>query len=443
MNTHNIVPQYKPATSTNIESGSLLITVSSEHNSKEIYKRLIGYGIPKDDIAFENPDGKEVEMIYLKTNHRGIAESIGLEVHDLPLPFDILKSADGQKYAENQITMLKKSPEVKKYISLECYKTKKAIVADDTHFHQLFIKNNSIEQLSRDLKNMSSGISTGFNIGGKDLIFPGGALSIIAAPSGHGKTTFLINCVLGMLENNPDKHVYIISYEESAAAVLMSCFNTYLELEITAGNNRSSIESFFRNSDSTFIKNDQLMKFQERVKTFFYDLINTGRLKISYPELNVQDLIKAIHFIKDNDPNIGALCIDYMQLLQYENNRAKARHEELKQICLLLKDCAIATGLPIIITAQFNRTVTTEADLSIVNIAEAGDIERAASLIIGLFNRNCMMTRSGNVDRDNKPVPQAEELKVEILKGRHIGQGYWDVYLFNGNQGKISQQESF
>jgi len=310
--------------------------------------------------------------------------------------------------------------------------------ANDVNFKQLFLQNNSIEQLSHDLKNISPGVKTGYNIGEVDLIFPGGALSIIAAPTGHGKTTFLINCTLAVLKHHPDKHVYFISYEESVAAIMMSFFNTYLDMEITKGNNRSSIESFFRNGDSTYIKHDLQRQFQEKVKTFFADLMSAGRLKISYPALYAEELIEAIYFIKENDPAVGAICIDYMQLLKLKNaGRNLSRTEELKRICLLLKDCAIATGLPIILTAQFNRTVITEAHMSKENIGEAGDIERVATLIVGIFNRSY----PGNVDRDKKSVPQEAKLMIEVLKGRRVGIGHSAEFDFDGNKGKVTGSE--
>jgi len=52
-----------------------------------------------------------------------------------------------------------------------------------------------------------------------------------------------------------------------------------------------------------------------------------------------------------------------MQLLSLLNKKNIQRQEELKQICLMLKDCAVDTGLPVLLAAQFNRTVVDEAGL--------------------------------------------------------------------------------
>ena len=80
-----------------------------------------------------------------------------------------------------------------------------------------------------------------------------------------------------------------------------------------------------------------------------------------------------------------------------------------------------------------------EATLTYTNISEAGDIERIASLIIGFWNRNFLgfggegnKTKRGNVIKE-----PANELYVEVLKGRHIGTGMSSVFEFDGNIRKI------
>jgi hypothetical protein len=107
----------------------------------------------------------------------------------------------------------------------------------------------------------------------------------------------------------------------------------------------------------------------------------------------------------------------------------------------MLKDCAIETGLPILLGAQFNRTVVAEADLSPTNIGEAGDIERIANLIIGGWNRNFNgFSKEGNRDKNKKLIPQEPAIYFEILKGRGIGNGHNSVLDFNGSTGKLSNR---
>jgi len=131
-----------------------------------------------------------------------------------------------------------------------------------------------------------------------------------------------------------------------------------------------------------------------------------------------------------------------MQLLSLLNKKNIQRQEELKQICLMLKDCAVDTGLPVLLAAQFNRTVVDEAGLSPTAIGEAGDIERAANMVIGLWNRNYDgFSSEGNKKKGGAKVPKEPAMYLEILKGRETGIGHSSVFDLNGNTGKLSVQK--
>ncbi len=303
------------------------------------------------------------------------------------------------------------------------------------------LDNNSETNLIEELKRTSPGVSTGFTIGNENIKIPGGAISVIALPTSHGKTATLINFSLGILNHHSDKSVYFFTYEESWASIKTLFINTYINKELSK-NNRESIKSYFINGDMQFIKTDKedvsmRADFLKDKDVFFKNLINNGRLKIFYSDMSVEELVASIHFIKKNT-NVGLVCIDYMQMLKLLKSNQISRQEELKQICLILKDCAIETGLPIMLGAQFNRQVVSEADLSPTQIGEAGDIERIASLIIGGWNRNFAgFTKEGNKNKAGKLVPVEPAIYFEILKGRGIGNGHNSVMDFNGNTGKL------
>lgn len=303
------------------------------------------------------------------------------------------------------------------------------------------LEHDTEANLRTELSMVSVGIETGYTIGEVDLAFPGGAISIIAAPTSHGKTTALINFSLGVLKENSDKNVYFFSHEESKASITLSFMSVWIGAELSK-NNRSSLEHFFRGTadGDKYIKQEQKELFMLKKERFFAELINTGRLKIHYSEMTADKLVEAINYIKERDPKVGLICIDYMQLLKLAKPARTARQEELKQICLMLNECAVKTGLPIVLAAQFNRSVVAEADLSPVQIGEAGDIERIASLIIGIFNRSFdAMSRTGNINRKGEAVPKEQTLYVEVLKGRKIGNSHNCVMKFDGNTGVITK----
>lgn len=320
------------------------------------------------------------------------------------------------------------------------------IQAEDKSSFNYLLENNSEEKLIEELTSLSPGVDTGYKIGDIDLKFPGGAVSIIAAPTSHGKTTALSNFTLGALEKNPEKSVYFFTYEECTSSILTLFLNTWVSKKLSEHNirpiskkNRDSIDHYFRAKTDRhkFMTIETRNFFDTYKKNFFESLINTGRLRVFYSDKRAEELVESIRFIAKNDTNVGLICIDYMQLLKLQNEFKGSRQEALKDICLMLKDVAIETGLPIVLAAQFNRTVVSEADLSPVNIGEAGDIERVALLIIGMFNRNFQLNRDGNKDKAGKLIEKENAIYFEILKGRRIGNNHSCVMDFDGNGSRL------
>lgn len=304
--------------------------------------------------------------------------------------------------------------------------------------YQHLLEPSSEKEIIEEIQNVSPGVRVGMKIGDIDLEFPGGAITINAAPTSHGKTTMLINQAHGVLKQNPNKCIYFFSYEESKSSIMTLFLNTFIEKEISK-NNRRSIESFFREGNCKHVKEEERQAFLRDKKCFFETLINNGRLNIFYSDMAAEQLCQAIRFLRKSRDDIGAIFIDYMQLLNPLEVGKLNRQEQLKYICLILKDCAVETGLPIILAAQFNRQVTCEADLSPIYISEAGDIERIAALILGFWNRNFLgFSREGNKTKSGDTITAPrQEIYIEVLKGRKIGNGQSSILSFRGNEGKV------
>lgn len=380
----------------------------------------------------------------------------GLQANDKDTDFNDLQNLVGIETVKQQLqdnmpqvqsTTIKPAIETKPFEQTLTTQEKivRPVTSTDSNDLSYLLAPNSEEKLTADIKSISKGISTGYTIGDIDLIFPGGAISVIAAPTSHGKTTALINFCLSAIDKNPETNAYFFSYEESEASILVSFLNTYISkrhpvadiIEPLSKNNKRSIESFYRDDKAEFINNKLIGTFTTSKNCFFKELIDTKRLKIIYSEVSIEQLVKSIEFIKKNDPKVGIICIDYIQLLRLSTSKL-SRQEQVKEICTQLKNCAIKTGLPIVTAAQFNRTVTSEGNMSVVSIGEAGDIERIASLVIGMFNRNFKnMDKEGNKDRSGDTIDEKDTIYFEVLKGRNVGVGHNTVMNFNGNAGTL------
>jgi DNA primase catalytic core len=360
-------------------------------------------------------------------------ESLSITVDRLTSTRDKEAQAIDFKKLLTEANKLQDSGEVDKAMALLDSKVKSIKLKDKaTEFSSLLIPIKEDEVRQR-LTNKPESLNSGYTIGGEPLLLPSGAITVLSAPTSHGKTTFLINLALNIAQTYTDKEAYLFSYEEDSDSILINALNTYLDTPLS-GNNRTTLKNHFAGANKTTI---------EGKDKFFKELIDTKRLNVNYSNYSSDTLIEAIRYIhKHGKP--GAIFIDYIQLLNLPEGKYKtySRQEELKQICIALKDVAVETGLPIILGAQFNRTVTNQLQLHATKIGEAGDIERIANLIIGFWNNNFKpLATEGEVNEISQKggyIP--DTIYTTILKNRGGRVGLEEALSFNGNTGKISNQ---
>lgn len=303
------------------------------------------------------------------------------------------------------------------------------------------------ESIAERQRNKPKGLPTSYWIdeGMVQIELPAGALTILAAPTSHGKTTLLNNFGLDVALLYPQKRFHFFSYEEDADVVLMKALNAFINETLCEGNNNlRAIQHFFSTGKLTYIKEPMRGVFLDKKKIFFDELISTGCYNIHYVNYDADTLGEACEYLAQ-DPDTGAIFIDYAQLLNLPSNKYKtfSRQEELKTICLNLKDVAVATGLPIVLGAQFNRQVTHHLKMHATMIGEAGDIERAANLIIGLWNN--VYDPFGATDKDLEEIERKsmnipDTIYAKALKFRGGRPNVSDNWPFNGNTGKVANK---
>jgi len=163
----------------------------------------------------------------------------------------------------------------------------------------------------------------------------------------------------------------------------------------------------------------------------------------------VGDIIAGINeAIRTTEGSIGAVFIDYAQLLR-GNDGERTRQEELKGICISMKDLAVETGLPFIIGAQFNRQVTSPLDLHATALGEAGDLERIASLLVGIWNgdkkaiakKEDLSTLKKDPYKLGDDGTRKDKMYFEILKNREGESGTNDWLQWHGATGRISNEQ--
>lgn len=327
---------------------------------------------------------------------------------------------------------------------------------------------DSPEAILARIKNKPPVFTSRFKMkAGKDepLTFPTGALSFIVAPSGHGKTTMLLNLLADASRDHQEKRHYLFSFEEDAAMVYLKTFNSWADKQWGQfkGGNISTFEHYVRTNKPDFFRTTENFGIEVHIADFkskwdeFWKLVNSGTITIKQGDFMAEDLCHGIRELA-KEGNAGIVLIDYAQLLYLDNpEKGTARTEELKRIMLALKDVAVETGLPIILAAQFNRQVVHASFMHMSKIADAADIERAAAKVIGLWNGNKAARATGeNAEKAIEGFNESAEIKAQeykndepqdngtmflrILKDRNGPSELWATYPLSGGRLNITRE---
>jgi replicative DNA helicase len=392
-------------------------------------------------------------------------KELGIKEESLKLTIDRLTSTRDK---ESQDRELKKT--LKKASELQAEgKREEAIEFLDNNLKKVKLKNKATEfsklllptseaQIKEEEARLPGSLNSGISIAGEELLLPGGAISVISAPTNHGKTIFLINTALNVAERYPDKKFIFFTYEERDTAILQYFLNTYINISLNSSDkgNRRVLRDYFKTGSTQFFSSKNLEYFNAKKEEFFKTYIETGRILVKYVDYNSRELDLAIRYLHEKEPDIGGVFIDYFQLLNLpgETKRAErinSRQEELKEICQTLKRVAVNTGLPLILAAQFNREVTNIMRLHPTHIGEAGDIERIVNTLVGLWNMDKKPVLKGITDAEIDEINRrifsrkvkgdgAKNMYLEILKSRDLPTGSYDFLDFDGNTGKIKNR---
>ena len=295
-----------------------------------------------------------------------------------------------------------------------------------------------------------------FDRGGKPLplTLPSGALSIIAAPTSHGKSTFLRNLALDVAKRYDDKSVLYFTFEESEEDVIAQFTNTYVDAllheESTKHPQLEAIVNYYRTGKTEYIKENVIEDFKRKEEEFSTDYLDSGRIRIFYRDYNLETLIDALEFAVNHIP-AKAIFVDYIQILRSQRLARQPRNEQLKEICISLKDFSVKYKLPVVLAAQLTREAKTPLRMDNSQMAESSDIEKAANTIICLWNSAFKASTYGDKGQSKDETEELNRLEKEGFKlgtpGKIFakltkkrgsrGVGMYALLAFNGYSGKI------
>lgn len=347
-----------------------------------------------------------------------------------------------------------------------------------------FFTPSTLAATSAALKKRGEGLHTKYTLfkyqNGKtirtEFTIPPKQLTVIAAATGHGKSTFCYNLALRLIEHNkrPDKtdvKVVYISYEEAKESIEPKFINVMTGLNLTE-NNREAIAADIANGgtgefivkgckDEEKQQRERMRKQYQAAIRKFYNYAAAGTLTVQYCDFDTTDLCTLIREYRKRDA-ADVVIIDYVQLQEKESSKAHGRNrpDELKEICADLRKLANDEkfGLPLIIASQFNREVQRSNDprtMDKTNLGESANIEHSANVILGLWScqetnpEKYYKTENGAVTNeltaDGKRLLEYQHtahiddpfIYARLLKSRDGINGLNATFNYYGNCGRI------
>lgn len=230
-------------------------------------------------------------------------------------------------------------------------------------------------------------------------------IAVFCAPTSHGKTMILFQSALDAVQRTDKTYIYV-SCEENKRQLIERALNVYLDIQATPDGKaenggycfieqtrKKSIKAAIRgdvpNEYEAFMGHsahfDNLSKqIQDGIRKYAAQI--RPRLKFIHTDASAEsicsNILRVVEEYREKGVEVGGVFVDYMQLLTTDSKQF-SRHDELKDICKALKDCAARTELPVIIAAQLNRAVMDTQNggidgVTVANIGEGADIERIA-----------------------------------------------------------------
>ncbi|MBQ9029179.1 replicative DNA helicase [Candidatus Saccharibacteria bacterium] len=241
-----------------------------------------------------------------------------------------------------------------------------------------------IEELHRN-KGALRGLKTGFIDLDKKLAgFQKGTLVIVGARPAMGKTTFAQNLAFNMASINK-KHILFFTMEMAATEITERMVAAVAGVDSWRIRDGSlSDEDFSKISDALGDIDDTPILFDDTSHMNILELRNKAR--------------RAAH-----DYELGAIIIDYLQLLNGTDRYAGNRVQEVTEVSRGLKTLARELEIPVIALAQLSRNVTGRDDPKPIlsDLRDSGSIEQDADVVMFLHRPDYYHENDDDYEKTN------------------------------------------
>lgn len=215
------------------------------------------------------------------------------------------------------------------------------------------------------------GLSTGFP--SLDRVLDGlqdGAMIVVGARPGVGKTSFLVNVLQSLALSDPAVPVGMISLEMPTEQLLERSLFSLSKIDSAALRRGSKLTQY------------QTIEFSRWVKT-----MKSAPFHIADKSAMTIGEIQAVARQMVNENGIKCLGVDYLQLARGMSKQSNGNRErEVSEISAGLKAIAKDLRIPVIVLAQLNRDVTKRDGKAAVpkvsDLRDSGSIEQDADQVL-------------------------------------------------------------
>lgn len=449
------------------------------------------------DIASREIDPLKSSQI-LQTLKDKVLDQMGVNLDEIKKGIE-LKVAQRRREEENKRLTAATEAELKKASALltegkpaeAAAKVRKAEEilqnVEDREKYAKLLQDNT-DELYESYKVAPKSLSTNITLYTRDktpypLIFPSGAISIIGACTGHGKSKLLQSMALDAIEQPEKGMILYLTYEESEANVNIQFLNAYANIEVTTKNysgNRGNLQTirrhlsipenldkaerykYFKNSKRINPRTQKEEDYTWVIPTFekkeeeWKEIRRNGKIRLIKPEDNTLGELKGIINYALQNPPLGlpirAVFIDYVQELYLEDkDKTYGRVDELKKIMVDIDILAQEANIPIIMGAQLNRDTKSLKNLCNQIISDSGWIERKASEILLIWSskekgeplteddlKELGAVKKTNNGWETMKLGTDGELYLKLTKSRNIPTNTTAVLSINGNTGRVT-----
>ncbi len=320
----------------------------------------------------------------------------------------------------------------------------------------------SVDRLETETRSLTGGMPTGWRVvDALDVRFHPGELAIVAARTGHGKTTAAVNLLARwIVDEAVEGEVVFYSCEEPEVRVyhrLLAWLTAEDDLANawTANQVRDFLRAGFdsRESDERWPAVDALLEARETIRGW------EGRLRIVYrPSWTIDAIASHAHEVAAS-AGVGAVVLDYLQRIRPSDHlRVDRRDQEVSAIGRAAKALAVDLSVPVVAAAQVNRAAIPEgygkrladadgderkaevlrtARPDLHHLREGGS-EQEADLVLGLMNHAADL----RVEAHETETEDATTFEVGVLKSRYGRVGAWAGLELLGRHGYLRDPNS-